>query len=235
MIDQFAAKFNEFLPTEPDVASFAREPSFVRYLDAFKRVPIWCHFLRQIYADEDTSVLLSAANSKIIESSVLLPISLLHCAYVSLRTALDICVSYTFYKSHPVEWRAICTNRGTWLNRSEIFGWHSKYTAEFKPMNGQFGFANSLESTYRELSAYVHGIPVGGLPTLKRIEKSRIPNHQLIALVELAEKMDRDLSLLFLTVFHSDAVVLSHRDLRTIFRGIDRTKLAAAGIRVPRP
>ena len=101
-------------------------------------------------------------------------------------------------------------------------------------MNKVFGFADLINRDYQELSAYVHGIPVSGLPTLKGIERIATSNQDLEKFTELALKTDADLNLFYLSVFHQDLASLSASDYRTIVRGIDRRKLAGAGIRLPR-
>ena len=51
---------------------------------------------------------------------------------------------------------------------------------------------------------------------------------------DVAKTVDENLSLLFLTVFHSDIASLSSSDFRAITKGINRKKLAESGITIPR-
>ena len=101
-------------------------------------------------------------------------------------------------------------------------------------MNDNFGWAKRLNEDYRELSSYVHGVPVAGLPTLRRIERTSIREKDLDKFIKIAKRTDYDLSLFFISVFHEDLVSLSTQDLRTITKGIDFSRLAAAGIVLPK-
>ena len=112
--------------------------------------------------------------------------------------------------------------------------WHIRYTPNFREVNDAFGLSQKLEVDYRELSSYVHGIPVGGLPKLTGIERVHLSDGDVNQFVEIANATDYDISLLFLSVFHQDLALLSATDYRTITAGIDLKKLGGAGIVVPR-
>ena len=80
----------------------------------------------------------------------------------------------------------------------------------------------------------MHGIPVAGLHTLKGIERTSISDHGLDKFTQIANRTDYDLSLLFLSIFHRELASLSTKDFRVIAKGMDRKKLAATGIVLPR-
>ena len=163
-----------------------------------------------------------------------MPLGLLHSSYAALRTVVDICASYTFYSSHPVEWVAVCEDRASWESRAHIINWHISYTPNCREMNKVFGWAEQLAEDYQELSSYVHGVPVAGLPTLQGIDRTQISEQDLERFSEVAEKTDRDLNLFLLSVFHQDLTSVSTTDFRRITKGIDRSRLAKAGIVLPR-
>ena len=234
MSTDYAQRLEHFLPTPEDLEEFSARPSTARLLRAFDRITTWFRLFQALRADQETSVLISAAHSKVIEIWILLPLGLLHSSYAALRTVVDICASYTFYNSHPVEWLAVCEDRAGWESRAQIVDWHLRYTPNCRQMNKAFGWAERLTEDYQELSSYVHGIPVAGLPTLEGIDHTRISDQDLDRFSQIAEKTDRDLNLFFLSVFHQDLTSLSATDFRKITKGIDRRKLAKAGIVLPR-
>ena len=204
-----------------------------RILTAFNRITTWFGLIQDLRGHQDTSVLISSAHSKVIEIWILVPLGLLHSSYAALRTVVDICASYTFYSSHPVEWLAVCEDRTGWESRGQIIDWHIRHTPNCREMNGVFGWAERLAEDYRELSSYVHGVPLAGLPTLGGIDRTHISEQDIDRFSQIAEKTDHDLNLFFLSVFHKDVTSLSAEDLRTITKGIDRRRLAKAGIVFP--
>ena len=194
----------------------------------------WFRLIHDLRSDQETSVLIAAAHSKLIEIWILVPLGLLHSSYTALRTVVDVCTSYTFYCSHPVEWLAVCEDRTGWESRANIIDWHMRFTPTCREMHKAFGLADRLNQDYQELSSYVHGVPVAGLPTLKGIERTSISDQDLDKFSQIAKRTDHDLSLLFLSLFHQELASLSTKGFRVITKGMDRKKLAAAGIVLPR-
>ena len=234
MSTDYAAKLRGFLPTSQELEEFAAKSSAVRILKAFDRMATWYRLIHDLRSDQETSVLIAAAHSKLIEIWILVPLGLLHSSYTALRTIVDVCTSYTFYCSHPVEWLAVCEDRTGWESRANIIDWHMRFTPTCREMHKAFGLADRLNQDYQELSSYVHGVPVAGLPTLKGIEGTSISDRDLDKFSQIAKRTDYDLSLLFLSLFHQELASLSTKDFRVITNGMDRKKLAAAGIVLPR-
>ena len=234
MSSEYASRLSGFLPTQQELETFTEKPQVNGLLNAFGRMTTWFRLLHDIRGQEETIALIAAAHSKVIEIWVLVPLGLLHSSYAALRTVVDICTSYTFYCSHPVEWTAVCEDRASWDSRANMVDWHVHFTPTFREVNRVFSIAESLNRDYQELSGYVHGVPVSGLPTLRGIERTHISDGELGKFTQLAQKTDNDLNLFFLGVFHQDLASLSTADYRVITSGIDRRKLASAGIVLPR-
>ena len=234
MSTDYAARLSAFLPTQQDLDAFTASSLTDKLLNTFNRMTTWFRLLHGLRSNDETSVLIAAAHSKVIEIWILVPLGLLHSSYTALRTVVDICTSYTFYCSHQIEWLAVCEGRAGWESRANIIEWHVRYTPAFREINRAIGLADALNQDYQRLSSYVHGIPVTGLPTLKGIERTSISDPDLDKFLQTAEKVDYDLNLLFLSLFHQDVSSLSAKEFRAITRGIDRKKLAGAGIVLPR-
>ena len=234
MSSVYETRLTDFLPTPEDLNEFTANSSVTDVLGAFDRTTTWLRLIYDLRRDEETSVLLAAAHSKLIEIWILLPLGLVHSSYTALRTFVDVCTSYTFYCSHTSEWSAVCEDRANWETRSDVVNWHIRYTPQFREVNKVFGLSQKLEDDYRELSSYVHGIPVGGLPKLKGIERAHLSDQDLDQFIQIAKATDYDINFLFLSVFHQDLALLSAKDYRTITAGIDLGKLGGAGIVIPR-
>ena len=232
--DSYASRLIDFLPSNQEVNEFVKRESTRSLLESFRRMRIWFFHLQELRSDEEPSVLLASAHSKVIETAVLVPLGLLHSSYMALRTVVDICTSYTFYCSHPIEWRAVCENKGPWEGRANIIDWHIHYTPTFREINKACGLADALNQDYQILSSYIHGVPIAGLPTLKGIERLQVDDADLDAYNELAERVDKNLNLLFLSIFHPETDSLSARDFKAITRNIDRRMLRNSGIILPR-
>ena len=234
MSPDYASRVASFLPNQGDLGRFQSRSPAKRLLKAFDRLRIWFSLLYVPGGGDEVASLLASAHSKVIEIWILMPLGLIHSSYSALRTVVDICTSYSFYRSHPIEWRAVCDGRAPWEGRQRIVDWHVKHSRHFSEINDQFGLMQALTEDYRKLSNYVHAIPVAGLPNLKGIDRTELSDEDLVRFVELAESVDCNLSLLFLGVSYSKIPSLSEKDYRTVMRGVARSKLAAAGITLPR-
>ena len=230
----YETRLADFLPTPEDLNDFAAGSAVAEALGAFDRTITWLKLIYDLRRDEETSILLAAAHSKLIEIWILLPLGLAHSSYTALRTFVDVCTSYTFYCSNAAEWSAVCEDRANWESRADVVKWHIRFTPNFREVNKALGLSQKLENDYRELSSYVHGIPVGGLPKLRGIERVHLSDQDMNQFVRIAKATDYDINLLFLSVFHQDLALLSAEDYGTITSGIDLEKLGRAGIVIPR-
>lgn len=86
---------------------------------------------------------------------------------------------------------------------------------------------------YHELSLYVHGIPLTGLPRLESIARIEISSGVMRKFIDVARSVDEELNLLLLGVFHEFAYLLATGDYSTVMGGIDKSKLAKSGIYLP--
>ena len=128
MNTDYAQRLERFLPTQQELKKFASTATTIRILKVFDRMRAWFRLLAVLRGHQETSVLLSAADSKVIEIWILVPLGLLHSSYAALRTIVDICTSYSYYISHPVEWLAVCEGRVGWEGQASSIKWHIQYT-----------------------------------------------------------------------------------------------------------
>lgn len=235
MTADYASRIQRFLPDSAYLEDFTGREASVRLQNAFRRSITWFNLLYESNTNVDPSVLIASAHSKVIEIWILIPLGLLHSSYTSLRTIVDICTSYTFYRSHPIEWMSVCEGNAPWIMRGQVNDWHLTYTAIFGEMNRVFGLKERLDKDYHELSNFVHGIPLAGLPTLAGIERAEVSESDLESFIKLSERVDYNLNLLFLSIAHQEVSSLSREDFRSIMASIPRSKLREVGLNLPRP
>ena len=93
MIEEYASRLIQFLPSEQDIRSFTESEQSDALLQVFDRMTTWIRLLHGIRGDDETIALLAAAHSKVIEIWILVPLGLIHSSYTALRTFVDICAS----------------------------------------------------------------------------------------------------------------------------------------------
>lgn len=229
----YISRLTAFVPEKKALEDFINTGLGERLLKSFDHTITWLAVLQDVYGDKETSVLISSAHSKIIETWILVPLGLVHSAFACLRTAVDICTSYSFYYSHPLEWLAVCDKRAQWEGRASIIDWHIHYTLAFREFNAQFHLSERLNEDYQDLSSYVHGIPLQGLPTMPALEKNVPSRQEWELLINIAERVDYNLNLLFIGVFNDLTPIMSQNDYNVLIKGINKQKLAKSGIILP--
>ena len=81
----YEARLADFLPTSEDLNEFATGSSVADALGAFDRTTTWLKLIYDLRRDEETSILLAAAHSKLIEIWILLPLGLVHSSLYSAQ------------------------------------------------------------------------------------------------------------------------------------------------------
>ena len=77
MNSNYASRLCGFLPAKSDLNDFELRPATNRLLGAFDRLVIWFNLLHGLHSDDEVSVLLASAHSKIVEIWILMPLGLI--------------------------------------------------------------------------------------------------------------------------------------------------------------
>ncbi|MGA9049018.1 MAG: hypothetical protein WB588_08495 [Dehalococcoidia bacterium] len=230
---QYKDELANFLPSQKSLEVFADSDIGKQLLHSFDRCLIWLKLLQLTYNEQSGEVLLFAAHSKIVELWVLVPLRLLHPAFSSLRTMMDIVFSYSYYVYHPKEWDSICLGENNWEGRAGILDWHIQFSPHFQEYNKGFGIRLTLDKLHEELSHFIHGIPIEGLPTMLSLDRAELEKTDITPVVELAARVDNGLNTFLIGVFHSLLPTLSQAEYKSVLAGIDKAKLADCGITLP--
>lgn len=225
----YGEKLYKFLPTEKDITKFGKSDEAESLIKSFEKTLIWIKLL-SIKKNVCCEVLLPSLHSKIIEFWILVPMGLLHSAYSSLRTMIDISAAYSFYITHPMEWNALCRGKIDWEGRESIIKWHIHHTPTFKEYNESFGIQDKLLNHYRDLSMYIHAIPIKGLPMLRSLDKVEISERELKGIIESAQNVDKCINELYIPIFYKTLHILDATEKDVILLGLDKKKLITAGI-----
>lgn len=225
----YGEKLYKFLPTEKDITKFGESDEAESLIKSFEKTLIWIKLL-SIKKNVCCEVLLPSLHSKIIEFWILVPMGLLHSAYSSLRTMIDISAAYSFYITHPMEWNALCRGKIDWEGRESIIRWHVSHTPTFSEYNESFGIQDQLLNRYRDLSMYIHAIPISGLPMLRSLDKVEISDEELKGIIEEAQNVDKCINDLYIPIFYKSLYILDPIEKDIILSGLDKKKLTKADI-----
>lgn len=235
MNQDYADALAMFCPSASSLKHFARSASGKRLLKTFDRTLIWCGLLGTSFIYKPQTVLISAVHSKVIEIWILIPFGLYHSAYSCLRSIVDSTTAFGYYISHPVEWEAVVNRGAPWESRAGVMEFHARFTRGFSEFNSGFGVVHQLVLLYRELSQHVHGIPPEGLPSLTSIGETAPSQDQTDKFIDACKRTVDLLNLFNIAVFSEHLTTLGAGEYRKIQLGIPTSRLAEAGILLPKP
>lgn len=140
--------------------------------EASALVRSWIGYLQGATPSDSTRVLLDAARSSIVESAGCLSLGLVRPAVFSIRTELELVLSWLFYRDHPVEWRHIQRTGRSFRSRSATLKYLNDYGDRFKD---RFSILlrskeRQLEDPYELLSIHVHSLIDSAMPDANNLE-----------------------------------------------------------------
>ncbi len=130
---------------------------------------LWLGYLASQKSGSHAKCLIDGAQSAIREAAACLILGLARPSLNSLRTQIDLTLSWLYFKDHPVEWDLIQATGENFKLKKELFqylkDWHPKFAGRIGIL--QATKTRKLVDPYRLLSAHMHGQNELAVPSLK--------------------------------------------------------------------
>ena len=168
-------------------------------------VPIlsWTTYLKSIHNNRIAIELLNGTESALVEACAYCCLGLGRASISSIRTQVDLLLSYTFFRDHPEEWRKVQdTGDGFELFR-DIIKHHKEMDKEF---NTRYGIVNTvvtptLKELYGKMSAHIHAQSSFTIPTSSKLRDIVLKEEQMKSILDLQQKTARALSATLLAIY----------------------------------
>lgn len=172
---------------------------------AAKPILTWLNWFHTCRPHSHAAELLEGARASVLEAAAYAGLGLGRASITSIRTQVDLVLSFSFFREHPAEWRLLTWTGDGFKLRSDIV----KYHREMDP--GKGGFAErltmieqcskpSLEECYRLLSAHVHGQSPNTMPKSDAIKDLVMPLTTLQQILVLQQQTAKALSAYLMAV-----------------------------------
>lgn len=131
----------------------------------------WVQYLSAYHMTGTADCLLSAVSNSVREVAASLAMGLVRPALFSLRTQMDLVLTWLYFKDHPVEWSVVNdTGEGFKMKKDLVV----YFTTHHEPYGMRFGILKQIatrreEEPYRFLSAHIHGQSVAVLPAVDEL------------------------------------------------------------------
>ncbi len=123
---------------------------------AQREILIWLQHFRNS-SDGLASELLDGTRAALVEAASYLAVGFGRSAVMSIRTQVDLLLSYTFFADHPREWQRLGDRDEGFMLRSDMLKYHVEMYPGFKArLNCVENHNGTLVESYRTMSAHVH-------------------------------------------------------------------------------
>ncbi|MFN7138312.1 MAG: hypothetical protein ACK4UN_03120 [Limisphaerales bacterium] len=130
----------------------------------------WIHWYRSHFQSSSALDLLSGTRASALEAMAYVSVGLGRAALMAIRTQIDLMLSFTYFKDHPVEWERVRTTGEGFMLRGDIYSYHKTSDKGFLSRLAMIESKAqvSLEDLYKTLSAHIHGQSPFTVPDSKR-------------------------------------------------------------------
>lgn len=156
-------------------------------------VLLWLDYLNLYQRTGTADELLDAFASAIRETSACLALGLVRPALFSMRTQIDLILSWIYFKDHPMEWRQVNNTGDGFKMKKELLDYLANYYDGFGSRYGilKQTSTRTAEDMYRLLSAHIHGQSNPVLPVTDNlsdvVRNEAICKETVLATGDLAE------------------------------------------------
>ncbi|MBF3702476.1 hypothetical protein ISG25_18525 [Burkholderia pseudomallei] len=169
----------------------------------------WVTYLSR-HKTNSADELLGGVASSLVEAAACAALGLVRPALFSMRTEIDVLLTWLYFKDHPVEWENVNATGDGFKLKKELFEYFARYFDGFSSRYGILGqiIRRKDSDTYRFLSAHIHSQSTVTLPlacNLDDVVRDRKTGDELAL---IAKDVDEYISDVLLAIFARDWVHL---------------------------
>ncbi|CAG9209381.1 conserved hypothetical protein [Paraburkholderia caribensis] len=190
------------------VNSFAMKDgvAVVALIDANSALVLqWLPYLDRLktgVADE----LITGVASSLVEAAACAALGLVRPALFSMRTEIDVILTWLYFKDHRIEWENVNATGDGFKLKKEMFEYFTRY---FDGFGERYGILKNTASrveldTYRFLSAHIHSQSAITLPVANNLSEVVRDRKTGDELAEIAKAVDEYISDVLMALYAKD-------------------------------
>lgn len=207
-MDTIEKQFKILLKHITDIDTASSIDRMEKATEACQELLSWTDFLKSLFPECCASELLDGAKSAMLESVAYIGLGLNRAAIGAMRTQIDLLLGFTFFYNHPHEWDSVNRTGSGFQLRSDIDKYHKEtrkgFASNISVIENSEG--SSLLSTYRILSAHIHGQSPLTVPKAGKFIELISSDSFLDSLIELQSKVSRCTSNYLTAIFLSEGI-----------------------------
>lgn len=183
-----------YLTNINDFKAFAISKSGSELENAFLKTICWCKGLCELYPRNPARLHLVSAWGEVINILALVPLCFYRQSYNSMRLLIEEILAWSFFESHPIEFKTSIKSSDYWVGREEIFKFHKQHTWQNYRNIEKMGIWANINRLYSQLSRYMHAQTFTGDAMVNSFESFKYDAQKVKDLIKLAAELDNSLS-----------------------------------------
>ncbi|MEQ8287050.1 hypothetical protein [Thalassospira sp.] len=129
----------------------------LKIYDSIKKYSDLCNELKESDESDFSHCFLNEMHFSAQNACILLALGLYKPAASSMRTALESCLYYTYFRTHPSELYTLSTSDKYFISKKEIIDHHKIHTPFFGSKQSLLNLSDKLDKWYSYTSRIIHG------------------------------------------------------------------------------
>lgn len=183
-----------------------------------REIMVWLQYFENTYTSTPAKPLLNGTRSALIETIGYISFGLGRAAINSIRTEIDLLLSFSYFCDHPVEWETVTSTGTGFMLRADIYKYYSTNNKQFS-QNLEIvekASGTSLTELYKILSAHIHAQSTYTIPKGNGIKDLIVKAEVVESIVELQEKVALALSNFFVTIYSHKWPEIPHKSVERV-------------------
>lgn len=170
----------------------------------------WTTYLKSIHNNRSAIELLNGTESALVEACAYSCLGLGRASIASIRTQVDLLLSYTYFRDHPKEWSKVQERGEGFILFSGIINYHGEIDSDFKKRHEIVNqiVKPTLKQLYEIMSAHIHAQSTLTIPTSYKMKDIVLKKEQMKSILDLQQKTSSALSATLLAIYSKNWVNL---------------------------
>jgi hypothetical protein len=163
----------------------------------------WVNYLKLIHNNHSAIELLDGTESALVESCAYCCLGLGRASIVSIRTQVDLLLSYTYFRDHPKEWKRVQDRGEGFVLFAGIIKHHGEMDTDFNKRHEMVKqvVKPNLEELYGVMSAHIHAQSALTVPTSHKMKDIVLKKDKMVTILDLQQKTSLALSATLLAIY----------------------------------
>lgn len=226
----YSAVIDYLYKDKSELHTFAASKEADLLVSSFDKTLCWCNGLNQVFKLNSARIHLLGAASEIVNILALVPFHFYRQGIISLRIILDEVLAFSYFESHPKEFKTLICDADFYISKTYIHDFHRKHSWS-RIDNVKLDVWNGIESQYKELSRIIHAQTPEQISLATSFQSFSHSKAQMNLLIDSARKNDEAVAIFLASIYQNEFNEFTHEFKKAIIKGWKREFIKEIGLR----